>query len=319
MFLHRTMTGLTVAVLLVLSTAAAQANSSETLRHANLERSYRLHVPAEVIAALPTANPDPADARHKVPLVLALHGRGGSGVGMAGLTGFNEVADEYGFIAAYPDGIDNQWNYVDGIAGYDDDVPDLDFLRALVAELSERFPIDPARVYVAGFSNGGFMAQHLACHATDLFAAFASVGAAGFGGQPGSCGAPKPVSILFLHGTADAVVPFGGLRQEGPNGPVTLLASVEQTFAYWAQRLGCSTGVEPRELANMRSPELEVHVLVALDCQPGYELQQVVIVGGGHNWPGRPGRLSQEVAGAVTLDLDASRHIWEFFERHTLE
>ena len=219
---------------------------------------------------------------------------------------------------AFPDGIDNQWNYVDGIAGYDIDVQDREFLRTLVAWVSGEYAVDPARVYVAGFSNGGYMAQHLACRAGDLFAAFASVGAAGYGGQPGACGEPQSVPILIVHGTADAVVPFAGLTQEGPNGPVTVLASVEQTFNYWAYRLGCSNGVDAAELANMRSPDLEVHVLSALDCAPGAELRQVVVVGGGHNWPGRPGRLPANIGGEVTLDLDASRYIWAFFERHTI-
>lgn len=142
--------------------------------HADLERDYYLHVPATVETRFPTAG--------SVPLVLVLHGRGGTGPGTANLTGFDEVADENGFVVAYPTGVDNQWNYVEGIPGYALQTPDTLFMRAVVAELSARYPIDPAKVYVAGFSNGGYMAQHLACKATDLFAAYASVGAAGYGG-----------------------------------------------------------------------------------------------------------------------------------------
>ncbi len=275
------------------------------MEHAGLERDYYLHVPASVGAN-----------QRSAPLVLLLHGRGGIGFGMADLTGFDELADEHGFVVAYPTGIDNQWNYVEGIPGYELQTPDTDFLRALVAELSARYPIDPARVYVAGFSNGGYMAQHLACKATDLFAAYASVGAAGYGGQPANCGEPNPVSILFIHGTDDAVVPFAGLRRESPNGPVTLLASVEETFEYWAYRLRCGDQIRTSMIPNMLSARMEIHVVDARDCAPGHELRQVVIVGGGHNWPGRPGRLPPEIAGEVNLDLDASRYIWEFFERH---
>jgi len=311
------------AFMLALSHAGAQTSTDEVLRHESYDRSYYLHVPAGVApggeGATETSRPVGQSEPVQVPLVLVLHGRGGTGPGTAALTGFDEVADEHGFVVAYPTGVDNQWNYVDGIEGYDIDVPDLEFLRALVAELSARYPIDPARVYVAGFSNGGYMAQHLACKATDVFAAFASVGAAGYGGQPGNCGEPDPVPILFIHGTADTIVPFAGLRQEGPSGPVTVLASVEQTFTYWGYRLGCGDGVQPSVLPNMLSPSLELHVLEALDCTPGSELVQVVIVGGGHNWPGRPGRLPVQVGGEVSLDLDASRFIWEFFERHALE
>lgn len=290
------------------SLATAQTSTNEAMQHAGLERTYYLHVPAGV------------EAREQppVPLVLVLHGRGGDGPGTADLTGFDDVADERGFIVAYPTGVDGQWNYVDGIPGYELNVPDVEFLRALVAELSARYPVDPARVYVAGFSNGGYMAQHLACKATDLFAAFASVSAAGYGGQPTNCGDPDPVSILFIHGTADAVVPFAGLRQQGPNGPITVLASVEQTFNYWAYRLGCGEGIRPTVMPSVLSPAMEVHVLEALDCPAGFELRLVVIVGGGHNWPGRPGKLPAEIGGEVNLDVDASRYIWEFFAGHVL-
>lgn len=308
---------LLVVALVLIAHGAAQTTTDETMQHGGVERSYHLHVPPGIEEHATTG--DAGNEAATVPLVLALHGRGGTGPGTADLTGFDAVADEHGFIVAYPTGIDNEWNYVDGIQGYDLNTPDLEFLRVLVADLSARYPVDPARVYVAGFSNGGYMAQHLACKAADLFAAYASVGAAGYGGQPGNCGDPEPVSILFIHGTADAVVPFAGLRQEGPNGPVTVLASVEQTFVYWAYRLGCSDDVRPTVLPTVLSPSMEVHVLEALDCPPGYELQTVVIVGGGHNWPGRPGTVPTQIGGEVNLDLDASRYVWEFFERHTLK
>ncbi|HZJ09926.1 MAG TPA: PHB depolymerase family esterase [Trueperaceae bacterium] len=295
-------------VYLLAPSAAAQTSATDKLAHAGLEREYYLHVPAAVEAS----------GSEAVPLVVLLHGRGGTGAGMASLTDFDVVADAHGLIAVYPSGVDNQWNYVDAIPGYQIDVPDIAFLRALVADLSTRYPVDPARVYVAGFSNGGYMAQRLACDAADLFAAFASVGAAGYGGQPSICGEAEPVSILFMHGTNDAVVPFGGLRQEGPNGPITVLASVEQTFSYWADRIGCSTTIDARTVPSIRSPAMEVHVLDAEDCPAQHELELVVVVGGGHNWPGQPDKLPVEVGGAVNLDLDASRFIWEFFERHTL-
>src|SRR5690606_2690238 len=98
--------------------------------HGGLKRSYYLHVPAGIDPLSQVATP--AD---RVPLVVVLHGRGGNGPSTADLTGFDEVADENGFIVVYPTGVDNQWNYVDGIPGYDFDVPDRAFLRELVAEL----------------------------------------------------------------------------------------------------------------------------------------------------------------------------------------
>ena len=276
-----------------------------TLLHDGVRREYYLYVPS--------------DLDGEAPLVVALHGRGGTGPGMAVLTGFDALADEHGFIVAYPSGLQQQWNYVEGIAGYELQVSDIAFLRALVAEIASRHEVDDRRVYVAGFSNGGFMAQRLACAANDVFAAFASVGAAGYGGQPGVCESPGPVSLLFIHGSADAVVPFRGLRQQTPSGPVTVLASVDQTMGFWSDKIGCENDVDGGPLPRTGlSPDTEVTVLSFEGCPDGAELTIAVVLGGGHNWPGHPGWLPSDVAGRVSMDLDASEFVWQFFARHSL-
>ncbi len=294
-----------LALALTLGMASAQGPSVTTMSYDGYAREYYLHVPDGL--------------NGEAPLVIVLHGRGGTGAGMAALTGFDEVADAYGFVVAYPSGISQQWNYVEGIEGYDLTVGDLDFLTALVEEIASTHPVDLKRVYVAGFSNGGFMAQRVACAATGVFAAYASVGAAGFGGQPRICEDPGPASLLFIHGTHDEVVPFQGMVQQTPMGPVTVLASVEQTMAFWSDKLSCGTVIDsvamPRGGA---SPETQVSVLRYMNCPAGHELILAVVLGGGHNWPGRAGLLPANVAGNVNLDLDASEFIWQFFARHAL-
>lgn len=295
--------GLLTVCLALLSFASAQESRQETLVHDGLEREYYLYVPADL--------DEPA------PLVLVLHGRGGDGPGMAELTEFDRLADEHGFIAVYPSGIEQQWNYVYDIPGYDLPTDDLGFLHALIAELRARYQVDPSRIYAAGFSNGGFMAQRLACDASDLFAAFASVGAAGFGGLPTVCGEPHPVSLLFIHGTLDAVIPWEGLTQDSSAGPVVVLASVAATLNYWASFSGCGADSDSRALPQRGlSPGTNVRVLSLRDCPAGYGLELVAVRGGGHNWPGQPDKLPAQIAGAVNLDLDASAFIWDFFAAH---
>ena len=294
-----------LTALLALLLAGAAGAQLATLEHGGLQREYLLHVPEGLS--------EPA------PLVLVLHGRGGSGPQMAQLTGFAEVADRFGFIVAFPSGVDGQWNYVAGVPGYDLPADDVAFLEALVAAIAAEHPVDAARVYATGFSNGGFMAQLLACQATDVFAAFASVGAAGYGGQPGVCRERHPTSIMFVHGTHDAAVPWNGVVQQTPQGPVTVLASVEQTVAFWVDRLGCTVEVDSQALPVLGgSPGTEARVLELQGCPPGVELVLVAVLGGGHNWPGHPGALPPQVAGLVNTDFDASELIWRFFERHAL-
>jgi len=297
---------LVTLALAALAAAAAQpeglGGELRTLVHDGLEREYYLYLPPDL----------PPGA----PLVVVLHGRGGTAEGMARLTGYDEVAARHGFAVVYPQGVDDQWNYVAGIEGYDLAADDIGFLRALVAELVSAHGLDPGRVYAVGFSNGGFMAQRLACAARDVFAAFASVSAAGYAGLPEVCGPGAPVSLLFIHGTDDTVVPFGGMAADTPSGPVLILASVQQTVSYWAVFAGCEPHVTSRTVPpSGLSPGTEVVVYSVAGCQDGHELELVVVFGGGHAWPGRPGLLPEDVAGRVNRDIDASGYVWEFFAR----
>jgi polyhydroxybutyrate depolymerase len=104
-----------------------------------------------------------------VPLVILLHGAGGNPRTVRNLTGMNELAEQEGFIVAYPQGTgvkDRQltWNAGQccGFA-YKNDIDDVAFIRELIAELSSQWDIDERRVYAAGISNGGMMTQRLAC------------------------------------------------------------------------------------------------------------------------------------------------------------
>src|SRR5690554_6413452 len=124
--------------LLVLASAFAQPTRLATLTHEDRARQYYLHVPEDL----------PAEA----PLVVVLHGRGGTGPGMASLTGFDEVADRHGFVVAYPSGVQEQWNYVEGVQGYDLPVSDIGFMDVLVDDIAGQVPVDRRRIYVAGFS-----------------------------------------------------------------------------------------------------------------------------------------------------------------------
>jgi polyhydroxybutyrate depolymerase len=81
-------------------------------------------------------------------------------------------------------------------------------------DLQRRLCVDRARIYAAGFSAGGGMANWLACELAGRIAAFASI-SGGFRTEPGGCHPSRPVSILDLHNTGDQLVRGGGLGQRG--------------------------------------------------------------------------------------------------------
>ncbi|WP_198318931.1 alpha/beta hydrolase family esterase [Azotobacter chroococcum] len=144
-----------------------------TLRHDGLLRTYRLHVPASYSAARPT------------PLLVALHGGGGSmdhqvDDARYGLIGKSE---REGFILVFPNGFSRlrsgklaTWNAGECCgAARDRQVDDVGFIRQVVAKVARQMTIDRHRIYAAGMSNGGMMAYRLACEMADVFRAVASV------------------------------------------------------------------------------------------------------------------------------------------------
>jgi polyhydroxybutyrate depolymerase len=276
-------------------------NEVRTLTFEGQGRTYLIHVPPSYDAGTP------------VPLLLMLHGRGGSGEDIAELTSFSKLADEKSFIVLYPDGLDNQWNYVKDVPGYTSMTQDdTGFLLALLDEVSGQYTIDEKRVYVAGFSNGGFMTQRLACDAPERFVAFASVSAAGFGGMPELCKTPTPLSILFMHGTFDAVVPWQGMVR----GNGYMLAPVTDTLAFWSKYASCEGEVVDTALEKKNPDAVTSVTLFSVGCADDNEILLYAVQGGGHNWPSVEGMIPEEFAGNVNMDVRASEVIWEFFSRH---
>ena len=278
--------------------------TSQILNHDGLSRSYLLYTPSSY------------QLDKSVPLLIALHGRGGYAQRMADLTGFNTRADRHGFVVVYPEGIDKQWNYVHGISGYKKDPSDSDFLLKVVDEVKNKYNIDHNRVYVTGISNGGFMAQRLACYAPKQFAAFASVAAGGYAAMPLECDNNGPVNMLYIHGTADEKVPWKGLGIVDADGNQQLVTmSIADSVKFWANRNQCSPNVDTSEIpVKGDSPGTRVKVLSSSDCVDDAEVALYAIFGGGHNWPGVLNMIPPEVAGRVNMDIHASDVIWSFFD-----
>lgn len=290
-------------LLLVAQCPAAAADAlALTFEHAETTRSYRLYRPEVAAGSRP-------------PLLLALHGRGASGSRMAALTGFDARAARHGFVVVYPDALQGRWNYLYGIPGAADGPDDVGFLQRLTDALTRRHDVDPARRYVIGISNGGFMAQRLACTEESRFAGFASVAAGAFAALPEHCVRARPVDALYLHGTADRLVPWNGLAIENEHGErqrVTL--SMSDSLRFWAQGNRCAPAVDVRDLPpSGRSPTTRVKLIESRDCAASARVALYAIIGGGHNWPGVGGSISPEIAGAVNLDIHASDVIWSFF------
>ena len=252
-------------------------------------RTYLLHAPAGLAAAA------------RAPLMLAFHGTGGSGMGMRNTTGFDAVADANGFFVAYPDSVGPQWQET----GANND---LDFIAALVAALEAAYPIDPAQVYVSGFSDGGGMSTAYACAHADAIAGAADVSENLNQAFAAQCRPARPVPYILFHGTADPISPYDG----GPNGTSgAITESAQDTAAFWATNDGCTgtaaTSTFPDTLSDGAPATDTVETWPA--CGGGATVAFYTIDGGGHAWPGDLG--GDMTYGPTSTAIDASQVIWE--------
>jgi len=179
------------------------------------------------------------------------------------------------------------------------------FIRELIDQLEGGDAIDPQRIYVNGLSNGGGMSALVACELADRIAAMGSVaGAYTFFWD--ACEAARPMPAIIFNGTGDAIVPYGGGRGAGPG---RIFPSVLAWVESLARHNRCAG--QPVEIPAAR----EVSAVRYEGCAGGAEVVFYTIAGGGHSWPGG-GWLPKVIVGHTTRDIDATRTMWEFFQRH---
>lgn len=269
------------------STRPPELPASDTIieiEHAGAQRKAFVHVPA---------GPERAH-----PVVLNLHGRTPPGYGNAaaiqsGLTRLDRSADRHDFVAVHPQGLLEPDGFATWNAGSccssDPNRDDVGFILALLAELARRANVDSSHVFALGISNGGALAQRLACEHPGVVRAVASVAAAN-AFEP--CSPGRPVSVLEIHGTADPLV------------DVKLAVASNRA---WRERNRCGAVREHSPVPGVRCQRAR--------CAAGTHTELCLIEGGGHTWPG--GVKLPAYFGPTNSSFDATEYAWRFFKRAT--
>ncbi len=149
------------------------------------------------------------------PLLIDLHGYISNSLTHEKFAKMDIAAQKRGVIYAAPDGLkDSQgfefWNASNACCNFNSNpVDDVAFIQSLIDEISSKASVDPRRIYVFGHSNGHFMTYKFACSNPQTVAAIAGLAGA-MDSDPASCGARTPVSVLHIHGTADATINYSG-------------------------------------------------------------------------------------------------------------
>jgi polyhydroxybutyrate depolymerase len=219
-----------------------------------------------------------------MPLLIALHGSGGTPGGFESYTGFDRLADKLGFVAVYLDSPQPLWK----------DPSNIGYIGSIISQLEASDNIDPRRVYVVGFSLGGYAAFRSGCELSSRVAAIAVVSQAMAPESRKPCRISRPVSELTIAGSNDL---FPIHQTSGS------YISADQTAAAWRSLNGCSSQSQTSQVGPTSQTTWS-------QCDDGSSVAQYVVNGGVHVWPGSPG-----VPGA-DAQYDATQAIWDFLSRH---
>ena len=175
------------------------------------------------------------------PLVVLLHGYSASGAIQESYFQLTPVAQANQFLYAYPDGtVDSAgyrfWNATDACCNfYGSTVDDVAYVNAVIDDVEHQYNVDPKRIFIVGHSNGAFMAHRLGCDSTGRIAAIVSLAGAQWL-DLSHCHPQGTLSVLQVHGTADATIAYdGGSAAVGSPG----FPSAPTTVADWAMFDSC--------------------------------------------------------------------------------
>jgi polyhydroxybutyrate depolymerase len=227
------------------------------------------------------------------PLVIVLHGTNGTPENMVTATGFSQLSDEKGFLAVYPKSRAYTWNIL--IPNFDPSIYHLDdagFIAALIDTLVMNHQVDRNKVYMAGLSQGGFMAF---CTASEYPEKITAIGAVA-GRSVNNIYSFQPLPFIYFHATDDPIVPIGAY---GSQWGITI-PNVDDMIESFIPINGCEE--TPEIILNQNG------ILGKMWCAPetNADIVYYKLTSGGHRW-----------FNETNNHLDATKLIWDFFANHS--
>jgi polyhydroxybutyrate depolymerase len=245
----------------------------------DLERSYLLRIPPGL------------NSQQPVPVVFAFHGIYLRPIDLQTMAGFDDLAEQSGFLVVYPEGVGLAWNTAETGPGdaIEQNVDESAFVQEILSDLEEIAYIDPKRIYAVGHSMGGALAYRLACEMADTFAAIASVAGPM---EYKNCNPGQAVSVIHIHGLKDSMIPFSG-------GGDFDTAPVENGIDIWVNLDNCPGYSEEQDQEN------GITHLTYAPCQDGTAVELYTSDTGIHP------TYSFGRVGIPATDI-----IWDFFMAH---
>ena len=279
----------------------------------------------------------------QTPIVLMLHGGGGSSAGISKQTCpggdlanpncFYNLAGSKGFVTVFPNGTLSNlglrtWNAGGGASGWtcvsgsscQNNEDDINYFRSLLQDLKTVVSVDNSRIFATGMSDGAAMCQRLACELSDKIAAIAPVAGGNQFSTTQSCSPVRAVPVLEIHGSADPVWSYSGGSNKGTLGigatPGAFI-SITQTISGWTKRDNCIPPSQTSALPVVVNDGTSV-LQTVFPAGDSHEVVLYQIVNGGHTWPGGWQYYPATIIGKVSQNLNANKVILDFFATKSL-
>ena len=235
----------------------------ECMVHEELERCWNVLVPSTV------------NLSERVPLVIDLHGNTLTMENQRDLSEFDEIAEDNGAIAVWPQGFENSWNagYCCSAAG-ELGLNDTGLILEIVDRVVTNHSVDENRIYLTGWSNGCALSQKLANEHSDVFAAVACM-------SYYLLDDPEPdyssIPVMEIHGLVDQIILYSNDAIHLPNVEAQEHGAV-QNLLLWAEMNGCQG-----TLPDSNSPSTFYSIQSFTDCGNGSEVSLVTLYAADHN------------------------------------
>ncbi|MCX7016689.1 MAG: dienelactone hydrolase family protein [Candidatus Sumerlaeota bacterium] len=196
---------------------------------------YRLYVPKSY------------DGSRPYPLIVALHGMGGTERTMIPVAGGDmaKLAESHGYIVASPLGYRRDGGYgrrlgdiTDPLLEHNTRLSEMDVMNVLALVRSE-FKIDDNRIYLMGHSMGGGGTWRMGADHPEIWAALAPI-SAGVTSAEISPEAIRQIPVLVSHGDSDPVAPVASARSM-----VAKMKELGMTYEYFEKPGGTHAMVQP--------------------------------------------------------------------------
>lgn len=222
----------------------------------------------------------PSGIEKNRPLIIQMHGMNQDAPYQKNAAKWEPIADTARFVVVFPNGENKAWDI-----GGD---KDLNFIKAIINEMYQKYGIDKNRVYVSGFSMGGMMSYHVANKMGDQIAAIAPVSGGGGVNSP-----KRAMPIMHTHGTTDDVVNYN---------------STVNTLKGWVNAQKCSSNSQKIKPYPSTKPGSAASLEIWSGCTDGVEVRLLTIDGKGH-W------YSMDEAVSVNTSVE----IWNFVKNYSLD